>query len=275
MQQTTAATQVATDSIRSGLHTDKIKRWLGPADPSTNANHARKLRHEGTGAWLLENPTFQGWSSGPRQHLWLYGLAGCGKTVLSATVLDHLAKGGDRLILSFFFDFGDATKQTLDGMLRSLAFQLYQAEASSASLLDASFHAHYDGGGQPTTETLEDVVCRMLAAQKKICIVLDALDESTTRRELLRWMTEVAARPELGEVQLICTSRPEPEFMRHIPSLIGEESCLALDRESVNADIRSYVTAQLLQRQDFRDKCLSRDLVEVIQNKIGDGADGM
>lgn len=275
MQQTTVATFVATDSIRSDLRTDKIKGWLRPPDPSTNANHARKLRHEGTGAWLLENPVFQEWCSGSRRHLWLNGLAGCGKTVLSATVLDHLAKGNDRLILSFFFDFSDTTKKTLDGMLRSLAFQLYQGGAGSASLLDGSFRAHQDGCDQPATKALSDVLFKMLAVQKKVSIVLDALDESTTRGELLLWMKDVVSRPELRHVQLICTGRPEPEFMREIPSLMDEDNCLALDKESVNADIRSYVAAQLSQRRDFRDKPLSQDLLEGIRKKVGDGADGM
>jgi hypothetical protein len=251
VQQTTVATKAATDFIRSDLLADKIKRWLCPPDPSTNANRARDLRHEGTGVWLLENPVFQEWHSGSRRHFWLNGLAGCGKTVLSATVLDHLAKGNDRLILSFFFDFSDTTKQTLDGMLRSLAFQLYQGGAGSAGLLDASFQAHQDGRKQPTTKTLEDVVYKMLAVQKNVSIVLDALDESTTRGELLLWMNDVVSRSDLGDVQLICTGRPEPEFVRDIPSLIGEGNCLALDKESVDHDIRSYVAAQLLQRRDF------------------------
>ena len=56
--------------------------------------------------------------------------------------LDHLAMGNHRLILSFFFDFSDMAKQTMDDMLRSLAFQLYQGRAGSASLLDALFQAH-------------------------------------------------------------------------------------------------------------------------------------
>jgi hypothetical protein len=190
-------------------------------------------------------------------------------------VLDHLAKGNDRRILSFFFDFSDTTKQTLDGMLRSLAFQLYQGGPGTAALLDASFQAHQNGRDQPATKTLEDVVYKMLAVQNKASVVLDALDESTTRGELLLWMNGVVSRPELGHVRLICTSRPEPEFLRDIPSLIGEENCLALDKESINADIRSYVAAQLLQRREFRDKRLSQDLLEEIQKKVGDGADGM
>ncbi|KAK4119595.1 Pfs, NACHT and ankyrin domain protein, partial [Parathielavia appendiculata] len=275
VQQTAVAAKAAIDSIRFDLRADKIKRWLCPPDPSANANHARKLRHEGTGAWLLENPVFRDWHSGSRRHLWLNGIAGCGKTVLSSTVLDHLAKGNDRLILSFFFDFSDTTKQTVDGMLRSLAFQLYQGGPGSAGLLDASFQAHQNGRDQPGTKALEDIVNKMFAVQKKASIVLDALDESTTRGELLLWMNDVVFRPELGHVQLICTGRPEPEFVRVVPSLIGEENCLALDKNSVNADIRSYVIAQLLQRREFRDQRLSQDLLERIQRKVGDGADGM
>ncbi|KAK4220400.1 vegetative incompatibility protein HET-E-1, partial [Podospora fimiseda] len=232
VQQTTAATKAATDFITSDFHTKKIKRWLCPPDPSTNANHARELRHEGTGAWLLEqNQIFQEWHLGSRRHLWLNGLAGCGKTILSTTVLDHLARRDDRLILSFFFDFSDTIKRTLDGMLRSLAFQLYQGGPGSAGLLDASFQVHRDGRDQPGTKTLEDIVCKMLVVQKKVFIVLDALDESTTRGELLLWMKHVVP---LDGVQLICTSRPEPEFVRKIPSLISEGNCLALDKESVN-----------------------------------------
>lgn len=40
------------------------------------------------------------------------------------------------LSLTSFFDFSDTTKQTLDGMLRSLAFQLYQGGFDSAIHLD-------------------------------------------------------------------------------------------------------------------------------------------
>lgn len=261
--------------MRSDLRTDKIKRWLCPPDPSTNANHARELRHEGTGVWLLESAVFQGWYSGSHRHLWLHGLAGCGKTVLNATILDHLAKGNDRVILSFFFDFRDRAKQTMDGMLRSLGFQLYQSRASSAGLLDVLFQTYQDGHNQPTTKALSAAIFKMLEVQKKATILLDALDESTTRRELLDWIKDIVSKPELRHVQLICTSRPEAEFLRDIPLSIGDENSLALDKRSINADIRSYVAAQLLKRREFRDKPLSQDLLERIQRKVGDGADGM
>ncbi|KAJ5320677.1 NACHT nucleoside triphosphatase [Penicillium antarcticum] len=275
VQQTTAATRATTDSIRSDLHADEIKRWLCPPDPSSNANHARTLRHEGTGAWLLECPVFQAWHSGSRQQLWLHGLAGCGKSVLSTTVLDYLAKGNDGLILSFFFDFNDVAKQTLEGMLHSLAFQLYHGGVDSATHLDASFQAYRNGNDQPTTKVLWGVVLKMLVAQRKVSIVLDALDESETRDGVLEWIKDMVSRPELGHVQLLLTGRPESEFLRDIPPLIGKQNSLALDKQAVNSDIRSWVTAQLSQRRDFTEKPLSQKLLGEIRKKVGDGADGM
>jgi hypothetical protein len=101
------------------------------------------------------------------------------------------------------------------------------------------------------------------------------LDESTTRRDLLSWIEDITSRPELGHVQLICTSRPEAEFLREIPATIGEDNHMRLDKQAVDADIRSYVAAQLAHRRDFQDKGLSHDLMESIQSKVGNGADGM
>ncbi|KAL4966716.1 Pfs, NACHT and ankyrin domain protein, partial [Aspergillus stella-maris] len=275
VHQTTVATKAATDSIRSDLHVDKIRRWLSPSDPSTNADHARELRHEGTGTWLLEHPIFMSWHSGLRRHLWLYGLAGCGKTVLNSTVLDYLKRENDGLILSFFFDFSDATKQTLSGMLRSLAFQLYLGGVGSAIHLDALYQAHQNGYNEPATKALLDTIFKMLKVHEKVYIILDALDESKTRDDVLLWIKDMVSRPELVHVQLLFTSRPESEFQRGIPPLIERQNCLLLEKEAINSDIQSWVTAQLSKRRDFTEKSLSQDLLEEIRERVGDGADGM
>jgi hypothetical protein len=132
-------------------------------------------------------------------------------------VLDHLANGNDGLILSFFFDFSDIAKQTLEGMLRSLAFQLYDGGVDSAHNLDTLFQTHRNGSDQPITKVLWGVVCSMLVAQKKVFIVLDALDESKRRDAVLEWVKDIVSRPELVHVQLLLTGRPESEFLRDIP----------------------------------------------------------
>ncbi|KAJ5413811.1 Pfs NACHT and ankyrin domain protein [Penicillium cosmopolitanum] len=237
LQQTTVAMKATTDSIKSDLRTHEIKGWLNPADPSTNVNQARKLHYKGTGVWLLDNPVFRSWYSGPLRHIWLHGLAGCGKTVLSTTVLDHLAKANDSPLLNFFFDF--------------------------------------KWQDQPKTEALWDIFYNMLRMQKRVSIVLDALDESTSRDDILERIEDIISRPELAHVQLLYTSRPESEFLRRIPTLIGEEGCLPLDEQAIKSDIRLWVSEQLSQRREFTEKPLSWGILEEIRKKVGDGADGM
>jgi hypothetical protein len=264
-------TKHAVMSIASDHRFAKIKRWLSPSDYSTNANLARKCRHPGTGAWLLNSHAFQEWKLGSRQHLWLYGLAGCGKTILSMTILDHLLQIDTFTTLAFFFDFSDAKKQKLEDLLRSLAVQLYHTGSEAARRLDSLFTSHNDGGRQPDTTTLLACVDTMIQTAGKVFIIIDALDECTAREELLQWLKHLAPR----KAQLLITGRPEAEFQREIPRLLDERNCVLLNKQAVNADICSYVEATLKKKPDFVDKKLSLNMLEEIRDKIGNRANGM
>jgi predicted ATPase len=232
---------------------------------------ARKRRHPGTGTWLLNSSAFQEWKLGSRQHLWLYGLAGCGKTILSTTILDHLLQIDTYITLAFFFDFSDPRKQKLEDLLRSLAVQLYHTGNEAARRLDSLFTSHDDGRRQPDTNTLSACVDIMIQTAGKVFIIIDALDECTATEELLQWLKHLASR----KAQLIVTGRPEVEFQSAIPQSFSKRNCIQLDKNVVNTDIRSYVEATLEKKPDFVYKKLSPSLLEEIRNKIGDGADGM
>ncbi|KAF5268142.1 hypothetical protein FOXYS1_962, partial [Fusarium oxysporum] len=258
-------------SIASDHHFAKIERWLSPPDSSTNANLAREHRHPGTGTWLLNSPIFQEWKLGSRQHLWLYGLAGCGKTILSTTILDHLLQIDTHTTLAFFFDFSDPRKQKLEDLLRSLVIQLYNTGNEAARRLNSLFTSHDDGRRQPDTNALSACVDTMLKTAGKVYIIIDALDECTAREELLHWLKHLASR----QAQLIVTGRPEVEFQSAIPRSFGKRNCIQLDKNVVNGDIRSYVEATLEQKPDFVDKKLSPNILEEMRDKIGNRADGM
>ncbi|EXA53719.1 hypothetical protein FOVG_01436 [Fusarium oxysporum f. sp. pisi HDV247] len=249
----------------------KIERWLSPPDCSTNANLARERRHPGTGSWLLNSPAFQEWKLGSRQHLWLYGLAGCGKTILSTTILDHLLQIDTHTTLAFFFDFRDPRKQKLEDLLCSLAVQLYHTGNEAARRLDSLFASHDDGRRQPDTTALSACVDVMIRIVRKVFVIIDALDECITREELLHWLRGLAS----SNAQILVTGRPEAEFQGEIPRLLDERNCVLLDKKAVNADIRSYVNATLERKPDFVDKELSQGILDEIRDKIGDGADGM
>ncbi|KAL6913369.1 hypothetical protein FSST1_011129 [Fusarium sambucinum] len=264
-------TKHAVISMASDYHFAKIERWLSPPDYLTNANLARGRRHPGTGDWLLNSPAFQEWKLRSRQYLWLYGLAGCGKTILSTTILDHLLQIDTHTTLTFFFDFNDARKQKLEDLLRSLAIQLYHTGNEAAGRLDSLFTSHNHGGRQPDTTALSACVDTMVQTAGKVFIIIDALDECTAMEELLQWLKHLASR----KAQLIVTGRPEVEFQSAIPRSFGKRNCVELNKNVINADIRSYIEATLEQKPDFVGKKLSQNILDEIRNKIGDGADGM
>ncbi|KAK0367705.1 hypothetical protein CLIM01_14938, partial [Colletotrichum limetticola] len=246
-------TKTAVIASRNEQHVEKLHRWLSPADPSTNATRARERRHAGTGTWLLESAGF----------------------LLSTTILDHLEKTGAHPTLRFFFDFNDTRKQTLDDLLRSLAFQLYHKETEATKVLDRLFTSSDDGRRQPDVNALSACVESMLQSSLRITVVLDALDECTTRDKLLSWVRRLSSSSNTKKTKLVVTGRPEAEFQREIPRLFGEDNCMLLSKEAVNADIRSYVGHELHQRPDFKEKKIPHDLLDQIRSQVGDGADGM
>ncbi|KAF2015084.1 HET-domain-containing protein, partial [Aaosphaeria arxii CBS 175.79] len=128
---------------------DKIHKWLSAPDPSTNYHKADKLRQEDTGLWLLNGSKFTKWKKRAASRLWLYGIPGCGKTVLSSTIINHLLQhcNDDRskVVAYFYFDFNDARKQDPELMLRSLLCQLLQRSFTIPKVVDTLFSSCGNG----------------------------------------------------------------------------------------------------------------------------------
>ncbi|KAJ7609590.1 hypothetical protein DFH06DRAFT_1308876 [Mycena polygramma] len=75
--------QVITQGVRQNL-----KEWLKPTNVGASHRSAAAARHPGSGLWLLEESTqFREWMYSPNSFLWLYGISGSGKTVLSLHAL--------------------------------------------------------------------------------------------------------------------------------------------------------------------------------------------
>ncbi|KAF2198547.1 hypothetical protein GQ43DRAFT_457754 [Delitschia confertaspora ATCC 74209] len=124
---------------------DRIDSWLSPLDPLINYNKAFPLQtlqqcEENTGVWLLKQTAFENWKS-QQNSLWLRGIPGCGKTILTSTVIE------------------DYNKKHLGTL----------------------FSTHEEGRHQPSCESLCKVFYQMIESTKDVWVVLDALDECRTQ----------------------------------------------------------------------------------------------
>jgi DNA replication protein DnaC len=87
-------TKEVVESLQADGHARALTDWLLPADPSTNFNRALGQRHHGSGQWFLEGKAYSAWKKEDNSFLWLYGIPGCGKTILSSIIIEDLLNKG-------------------------------------------------------------------------------------------------------------------------------------------------------------------------------------
>jgi hypothetical protein len=185
-----------------------------------------------------------------------------------------------QLLLYFYFDFTDASKQTLHNVIQSLISQLYHKRKDTQNLLDSLFSSCDNGRRQPTCESLCKVFLQMINQAQKIYIVLDALDECSTRKGpssegLLLWIQSLLEQKQ-GNVCLLMTSRPEHDIELVLRNLAqSEEDIVPLQSNVVDNDIRSYVHTRVREGNGLKRWQSQPDVLNEIETQLMEKANGM
>jgi hypothetical protein len=256
---------------------DKIRNWLAPPDPSTNLNQARRLRYQGTGQWFLESEAYSEWKNEENSFLWLNGIPGCGKTVLSSTIIVDLdPTNSDPRVLYFFFNFNDVEKRWLENAIRSLIFQLFSKHIILRSEVNAVYSSFGNGTRQPDATSLDKLLRRMMPRSGEIYIVLDALDESErhtgsySSKSLLDWIKGI--QDESTNIHILVTSRPEQDIMASFNGWAHTDNIIQLQSGLVSDDIAAYTKARVSKMPRWKKR---PDIQAEIETILLEKADGM
>ncbi|KAH6839397.1 hypothetical protein B0I37DRAFT_357994 [Chaetomium sp. MPI-CAGE-AT-0009] len=248
-------------------HQNEILRWLSPPDLPTNYSEALKQR---TVPQRNIAPLSQ--ASGYSKTL------GCGKTVLSATVIEHLNKDARvKVWLYFYFAFSDVQKRKLDHAIRALISQLYDiGQAEVRGHLERCFASYSDGQRQPNLNTLRQTFQEMAQSAGELWVVLDALEECNVeqqhRRELLDWIQDFHA--DSSNAHLLVTSRPEEDIQSAVEKWASVDS-IPVQSELVQKDISSYVCWELRNGGRFNRWSKREDVQKEIEDALTEKANGM
>ena len=274
IQDSVAAITASLDAANLDRLSQKIVSWLAAPDPSSNYNSAREKYHYGTGQWLLENPSYLEWKNRPASLLWLHGKAGCGKTVISSTIIQDLSKlePGDSKItcLYFYFDFQVGQKQTFESCLCSLLVQLVSRAPKALASLKQLIAAHDNGRSTPSRGSLLKALHRAVYDVGVVYMVLDALDECSNRSSLLQGLQE-CHRWGLPTLRILTTSRKEPDIEDYMIKLAACRVCL--EESVVDSDIRIFVQEQIL--KDSKLSIWPSEIHGEIKQALLEGANGM
>ena len=277
----TQDTNAAVKNLDTEHKQDKIQRWLSAPDPSINYNKALQQRNKDSGLWFLQTEAFAKWKTRPNSFLWLHGIPGCGKTILSSTIVEDLdrATSHTQPLLYFYFDFSDSGKQSLDSMVRSLTSQLYHKRKDTQKLLDSLFSSYGDGCRQPTADSLCTGLLDMIQQVDEVWIVLDALDECHSRKGtrtegLILWMEDLL-HSKLRNVHLLATSRQEEDIESSLSKWARTKDMMHIQSDLVTDDIRAYVRTRVKEDDGLRRWRSQPDIQEEIETRLMEKACGM
>ncbi|KAL6890861.1 hypothetical protein GGI43DRAFT_387319 [Trichoderma evansii] len=161
----------------------RFKQWLAPTTYTSRYEDVQSLRTPSTSQWIFDDLAYQKWLSikDSSALLWIHGKPGAGKTILAATIVEHL-KDADENPFYFFFDcLQSASKKSSDAYSAILS-QILHKNPSNSQLLDLiNFTILFATDGQPTGTTKEVAdlfeLCLQLTEFEGMTLVLDGLDE--------------------------------------------------------------------------------------------------
>ena len=251
-----------------------VRRCLRAPDATIDYNAACAKRHTSTGQWFVQHPAFIAWLLQDNSFLWLYGFAGCGKSVLCSTAIKHAFRHArlqsGSAVAFFFFTFADESKQDTSALLRSLLLQL-SGQVIGLDVDLTRLKETYNHSTPPVpilTEYLRQAVNRCC----HLYLLLDALDESpaeTARADVLS-LIDTIRKWQLPGLHLLVTSRDVFDIREGLN--LEAHNMVTLQNNDVDRDILRYVSHQV-----EHDRQLKRwgSHCEIIKQYLPQHANGM
>jgi len=185
------------------------------------------------------------------------------------------------LIAYYYFDFKDAAKRDLRGLLSSILTQLGADSDKCLHVLSQLHMTYRDGSEQPSEESLAQGLKIMLGqSQLPVYVIVDALDECpnnnatpSARKKVLNFITDLI-KSEHPNLHLCITSRPEQDIQATLDPLTPASPRVSLHEEyGQREDINNYIR-YFVQSNDTMRKWRTEDK-EMVIDTLSERADGM
>jgi len=186
------------------------------------------------------------------------------------------------LIAYYYFDFKDASKRDVRGLLASLLCQLGDDSERCAEVLHRLYAECRDGSEKPSEVALVNCLKTILELQEQVPIyfVMDALDEcpidtgTPSAREEVLDLVEDLVKSGHSNLFICITSRPEPDIQTILNPLTSSSSRISLHEEGGQKDdINNYILSFVHTDREMR-RWRDEDK-ELVINTLSERAGGM
>ncbi|KAF7510248.1 hypothetical protein GJ744_006944 [Endocarpon pusillum] len=207
--------------------------------------------------WVFGNEKYVEWhQSSTASLLWISADPGCGKSVLSKSLVDHELQNTTTHIVCYFF-FKDNERQ--DKLNIALCALLHQLFDSQRHLLRYATPAYEKNGDKLCQE--ESELWRILLAATadpkapNVTCILDALDEcrNDDRRRLIKMLSQFhinssSPHQRSNWLKFLVTSRPYDDIQQTFQETISSLPAIRLRGEEENEQIRNEIDMVIRER---------------------------
>jgi hypothetical protein len=268
--------KAASEEIRSMLTEEqrhRVYNWLTSTDPSPIHNRSRKLYEDRTGSWILRSQDWIDWLASRVRCLWVHGIPGSGKTILASWLIENVQGHCKRVstkelpcVSAYYYCYFGHHQDEAAPFLRWVITQL----SRQADVISTVTHDLYKRGWEPSILELLDALEQILQVFSSVYIVIDAVDESDPRDELLEVIESLVNEQRFSNVQTIVTSREYIDIER----TMGKMSVsVPMSNELVEQDIRLHVRFTL--RSNLKFRRWPNELLIEVEDCISTKANGM
>ncbi|OIW22523.1 hypothetical protein CONLIGDRAFT_606829 [Coniochaeta ligniaria NRRL 30616] len=223
----------------------EVYKWLDDIDPSALHHRACSQYEPGTGDWVLRSSEWKAWISGQKRAIWIHGIPGAGKTVLTSHLIEsvksHCSDGNttkSRNAYAYYYCYYGHNADEASAFLKWTIRRL----CCAADAVPAKLYKLYKHGEGASLMDLLCVLEEILGAFDCVYIVLDAIDESMPRADLLKVLRDLITDPRFWKVRVLATSR---EYIDIEESMKGISAPISMRNPLLDEDIRLFVQAQL------------------------------
>lgn len=264
-----------------------ILKWLGTTFTDQDYERALSARIDQTCSWILENSQFTDWFadnlySNVAKAMWIHSAAGFGKTVLCASIIDHVRRKTSVPVIYFFCSSRDAATREPYAILRSWVGQMVSQFQNTFVLAKEE---HY---GKEVRTATESEVLRLFKAMtsKPACytFIADGIDEwignnpsassgHNSRTDILSTTIDCIAQ---SECRLLLVSRGNIEIRQAFEAASKKHPSICLYEHQITArdnqgDITTLAASRMNQRLFNKSENLREDLSKLAAAK----SDGM
>ncbi|KAJ3549716.1 hypothetical protein NM208_g354 [Fusarium decemcellulare] len=243
--------------------------WLEIINPSSNHNDAVDLYVEGTGNWVFRSTPWQEWINQNKRAIWMHGIPGAGKTVLVAYLIRHVLSGQgamENAACVYFYCYHAHNRDESIPFFRWLLSQLCRKISYVPEAIYEAFEFRHD----PGRDLLLDSLAEILQHFDTVWVMIDALDESKERGNILSLLRLLQSDNRFRRIQLFAASR---EYFDIEQVMLSIADPLSLSNPWVEEDINSYVGEIMKKQSPFN--AWPPDISQEVQGTLAKRAKGM